>query len=99
MLHVRNFTEPSFDEQMIDNSLVMDEQRKTTLKALAKSFARQNKHSELVTRDWWSADFVKGKGSGLIFLLHGSPGTGKVSAMIFSRGIFQIVNHTQDLYC
>ena len=25
----------------------------------------------------WSADFVKGKGEGLIFLLHGKPGVGK----------------------
>ncbi|MCJ1325771.1 hypothetical protein MMC10_002434 [Thelotrema lepadinum] len=66
-----------FNEQMTDNSLVMNEQRKKTLKALAKSIARQNKHNEQVTRDWWSADFAKGKGSGLAFLLHGNPGTGK----------------------
>ena len=83
MLHVRDFTDPIFDEQMIDNSLVMNEQRKKTLKALAKSFARQNKHDEPVAREWWSADFVKGKGSGLTFLLHGSPRTGKVSALAF----------------
>lgn len=25
----------------------------------------------------WSPDFVKGKGEGLIFLLHGKPGVGK----------------------
>jgi signal recognition particle GTPase len=25
----------------------------------------------------WSADFVQGKGEGLTFLLHGSPGVGK----------------------
>jgi flagellar biosynthesis GTPase FlhF len=25
----------------------------------------------------WSADFIKGKGEGLIFLLHGKPGVGK----------------------
>lgn len=25
----------------------------------------------------WSTDFVKGKGEGLIFLLHGKPGVGK----------------------
>jgi len=47
------------------------------LKALAKSFTRQNRYGEVVTGDMWTADFVKGKGSGLIFLLHGRPGVGK----------------------
>ncbi|KAH6995840.1 hypothetical protein BKA56DRAFT_539060 [Ilyonectria sp. MPI-CAGE-AT-0026] len=75
-LHVRNFQEPSFDEGMI-NSLVMHEARKDILKALSKSFARRNKHDKVVPGDMWSADFVKGKGSGLIFLLHGKPGVGK----------------------
>lgn len=75
-LHVRNFQEPSFDEGMI-NSLVMHEGRKNILKALSKSFARRNKHDKVVPGDMWSADFVKGKGSGLIFLLHGKPGVGK----------------------
>jgi hypothetical protein len=59
------------------NGLVMNETRKMTLKALAKSFARKNKLGENVPRDMWAADFVKGKGSGLIFLLHGKPGVGK----------------------
>jgi DNA polymerase III delta prime subunit len=61
---------------MIDQ-LVMDEKRVNTLKALAKSFIRLNKFGEKSDREPWSADFVKGKGNGLIFLLHGSPGTGK----------------------
>ncbi|KAF1969452.1 P-loop containing nucleoside triphosphate hydrolase protein [Bimuria novae-zelandiae CBS 107.79] len=61
---------------MIDQ-LVMDEKRVTTLKALAKSFIRVNKFGEKSDKEPWSADFVKGKGQGLIFLLHGSPGTGK----------------------
>lgn len=75
-LHVENFLQPMFEEDMI-NSLVMDSQRKATIKALAKSFARQNKHNDQLSRDMWSADFIKGKGSGLIFLLHGQPGVGK----------------------
>ncbi|KAH7134106.1 hypothetical protein EDB81DRAFT_803177 [Dactylonectria macrodidyma] len=75
-LHVRNFKEPSFDQSMINN-LVMNESRKNLLKALSKSFARRNKNGETVPGGMWSADFVKGKGSGLIFLLHGKPGVGK----------------------
>ncbi|KAI1502348.1 P-loop containing nucleoside triphosphate hydrolase protein [Biscogniauxia marginata] len=76
LLHVRHFSEPEFDEDLIDH-LVMDTQRKRTLKSLAKSFARVNKHGEVLTKDPWAADFVKGKGHGLIFLLHGRPGVGK----------------------
>ncbi|KAK7413764.1 hypothetical protein QQX98_007331 [Neonectria punicea] len=76
ILHVRHFQEPRFDEGMI-NSLVMHDGRKSLLKALSKTFARRNKRDEVVPGDMWSADFVKGKGSGLIFLLHGKPGVGK----------------------
>lgn len=61
---------------MIDH-LVMDERRVGTLKTLAKSFARFNVHGNRSEKEPWSADFVARKGTGLIFLLHGSPGVGK----------------------
>lgn len=70
------FKEPDFQENMIQN-LVMEQGRKNTLMALTSSFARLNKKGEQLSRDMWAADFVKGKGSGLIFLLHGQPGVGK----------------------
>jgi signal recognition particle GTPase len=76
LLDVSGFSEPKFDENMIEN-LVMDEKRVKMLKALAKSYARLNKHEEKSELDMWSADFVKGKGNGLTFLLHGTPGVGK----------------------
>ncbi|KAI1383576.1 P-loop containing nucleoside triphosphate hydrolase protein [Hypoxylon trugodes] len=76
LLHVRDFAEPQFDENLIDH-LVMDPQRKRTIKSLAKSFARLNKHGDTLTRNPWAADFVEGKGHGLILLLHGKPGVGK----------------------
>lgn len=75
-LHVRGFSEPEFQEDLI-NGLVMDSRRKSALKALAKSFARRNRFDEVLEKSMWSADFVRGKGSGLIFLLHGVPGVGK----------------------
>lgn len=75
-LHVRDFTEPRFDEDMIDH-LVMEPQRKRMLKALAKSFARIDRNEEALKGEPWTADFVQGKGHGLIFLLHGRPGVGK----------------------
>ncbi|OLN96128.1 ATPase family AAA domain-containing protein 3B 1 [Colletotrichum chlorophyti] len=76
LLHVRCLLPPQFDENMIGH-LVMSEQRLKTLKALSKSFARVNKHNDDIKTAKWSADFVKGKGNGLIFLLHGKPGVGK----------------------
>jgi len=48
-----------------------------TLKVLTRSYARVNIHGEILPPGLWVADFVEGKGSGLIFLLHGSPGVGK----------------------
>ncbi|KAI1195290.1 P-loop containing nucleoside triphosphate hydrolase protein [Nemania serpens] len=70
ILHVRDFAEPKFDENLI-NFLVMEPQRKRTLKALAKSFARIDKNEKQLKGEPWAADFVQGKGHGLIFLLHG----------------------------
>lgn len=75
-VHIRNLTEPHFSENMISH-LVMSDSRLKTLKALAKSFARITQHNEPMKDARWSADFVRGKGNGLIFLLHGKPGVGK----------------------
>ncbi|KAI0551808.1 P-loop containing nucleoside triphosphate hydrolase protein [Xylaria curta] len=75
-LHVRDFSEPRFDEGLV-NHLVMEPQRKRTLKALAKCFVRTDKNGEPLKGEPWAADFVPGKGHGLIFLLHGRPGVGK----------------------
>ncbi|KAH9227104.1 hypothetical protein K456DRAFT_1902670 [Colletotrichum gloeosporioides 23] len=75
-VHIRNLTEPHYSENMISH-LVMSESRLKTLKALAKGFARLTQHNESMKDARWSADFVRGKGNGLIFLLHGKPGVGK----------------------
>ncbi|KAK7710327.1 hypothetical protein SLS64_005912 [Diaporthe eres] len=75
-LHVKNFFAPEFQQEMIDD-LVMDQTRIKMLKALAKSYIRVNKRGNSIEHEPWAADFVKGKGNGLIFLLHGKPGVGK----------------------
>ncbi|KAF0322177.1 ATPase [Colletotrichum asianum] len=75
-VRVHNLYEPEFNENMISH-LVMSESRLKTLKALSKSFARVTQTEEVLTDKRWSADFVRGKGNGLIFLLHGKPGVGK----------------------
>jgi hypothetical protein len=76
ILHLQYISEPKFDGTMI-NDLVMDDRRLKTLKAFTKSFSRINHTGEKLEKESWTADFVKGKGSGLTFLLHGSPGIGK----------------------
>ncbi|KAK2005814.1 ATPase [Colletotrichum eremochloae] len=53
--------------------LVLDEEIKMTVKALIGKFAAAD--SSKVSP--WANDFVKNKGEGRIFLLHGAPGVGK----------------------
>ena len=52
--------------------LVLDDDVKDTIKSLVWKYARNNG-----SVNPWTADFIKGKGEGQIFLLHGSPGVGK----------------------
>lgn len=73
---MKNFYAPEFQQEMIDD-LVMDQSRIKMLKALSKSYMRVNKRGDPIEHEPWAADFVKGKGNGLIFLLHGKPGVGK----------------------
>lgn len=75
-IRITQLYEPEFKENMISH-LVMSESRLKTLKALSKSFARVTQTEEVLIDKRWSADFVRGKGNGLIFLLHGKPGVGK----------------------
>jgi hypothetical protein len=52
--------------------LVLDDEIKLTIKALIGKFASADGKVSP-----WPSDFVKNKGEGRIFLLHGSPGVGK----------------------
>ncbi|KAI8293756.1 ATPase family AAA domain-containing protein 3-B [Colletotrichum sp. SAR 10_98] len=58
LVHIRNLSEPQFNENMISH-LVMNESRLKTLKALSKSFARLTKHGDAMEDKRWSADFVR----------------------------------------
>lgn len=75
-LDVSSFEEPVFQTDMIDQ-LVMNSERRKTLKALASNYIRKNHAGEFSDLPMWSADFIAGKGQGVIFLLHGRPGVGK----------------------
>lgn len=66
--------------------LVMPEERKLMMKALVYKYtdARYAGDSSQV----WGADFIKNKGEGQVFLLHGGPGVGKTfvsGCVILSR--------------
>ncbi|KAM3083554.1 hypothetical protein ACMFMG_004201 [Clarireedia jacksonii] len=76
MLDIEGLKEPSFDTSAIEK-LVMKEDRKELIKALAKSYVRKDSAGNETIKGTWSADFVQGKGEGQIFLLHGGPGVGK----------------------
>lgn len=77
------------------NNLVMNDDRKALIKSLvhrytitdtppADSLQRSISRSKLFQP--WTADFIKNKGDGQIFLLHGGPGVGKtyVSTFLFT---------------
>ncbi|CAK7226967.1 hypothetical protein SEUCBS140593_006420 [Sporothrix eucalyptigena] len=66
-------------------SLVLDPEVKTTVRALVGKFAHDTRHKANGSANEeyngrvspWPRDIVKNKGEGRIFLLHGSPGVGK----------------------
>lgn len=58
--------------------LVMKDRRLDLLKNLSKNFLREDRGvNGSAASQTWTADFIKGKGNSLIFLLHGPPGVGK----------------------
>lgn len=71
ILDIEGLEEPSIVKNAIDR-LVMDPMDKETIKAIAKTYTENDQGTE-----FFSADFINGKGEGQILLLHGPPGTGK----------------------
>lgn len=69
--NVEYLQEIKFDKDAF-KYLVLDEEVKFTVRALIGKFA--SAHGQVSP---WPNDFVKNKGQGRIFLLHGSPGVGK----------------------
>lgn len=61
-----------------DNLVIPDSHKKTVL-ALVNNHARSNQPNKKVASTHVSMDLVRGKGNGLIILLHGEPGVGKTS--------------------
>ncbi|TRX91432.1 hypothetical protein FHL15_007656 [Xylaria flabelliformis] len=69
--HVEKLCDVKFDREAF-KYLVLDDDIKTTVKSLIGKFASVGGQVSA-----WPSDFVKNKGQGRIFLLHGSPGVGK----------------------
>jgi ABC-type multidrug transport system ATPase subunit len=63
-------------ENLIDD-LVLRPEAKEMIKALSRSYTTQSDGSGPDAR--WSADFIRNKVEGQIFLLHGKPGVGKAT--------------------
>ncbi|KAI1152627.1 P-loop containing nucleoside triphosphate hydrolase protein [Nemania diffusa] len=70
-LHVESLRDIRFDKEAF-RYLVLEDEIKTTVRALIGKFASAGGRVSA-----WPSDFVKNKGQGRIFLLHGSPGVGK----------------------
>jgi hypothetical protein len=76
ILDIGGFKDPTFDTNLIEK-LVMKQDRRDLIKALSKSYVREDSAGNQATKSAWTADFIQGKGKGQIFLLHGGPGVGK----------------------
>ena len=76
-MRLDGISNPKIEDNPFDN-LVLDQETKRTIEALVWNYALTDTKVQS-----WSTDFVKNKGEGRIFLLHGSPGVGKTYATSF----------------
>lgn len=66
----------------------MPEEQKLMIKALVYKYT-DPRYAGSDSQQVWAADFIKNKGEGQIFLLHGGPGVGKTFVSLFSRTPFE----------
>ena len=66
-IEIESLREPQFDPNIFDK-LIVAQGHKDVVTAMVQSY---------VNKDLNFSDFVKGKGLGLVILMHGPPGTGK----------------------
>jgi SpoVK/Ycf46/Vps4 family AAA+-type ATPase len=72
ILDVNGLNEPTLAENAIDELVMRPERNKEMIKAIVKTYTDIDAQADLT-----GVDFIRGKGEGQIFLLHGPPGTGK----------------------
>jgi hypothetical protein len=68
LVKIRELQDVTFDEDALRKKLVIENSYRKVVTAMVKSYR---------SKDATFTDFIKGKGRGLVVLLHGSPGTGK----------------------
>ncbi|KAI9656870.1 MAG: hypothetical protein M1821_003509 [Bathelium mastoideum] len=71
LLEVSGLQDPCITRSAID-SLVMPIESKDMIRAICETYLQR-----MSGKQFFTADIIKGKGEGQIFLLHGPPGTGK----------------------
>lgn len=76
LLDIDGIRDPSSDSKLFDY-LVVDESIKSTIKSLALTDTQRPRGKDGKV---FSAEFIRGKGEGQVFLLHGGPGVDKNSA-------------------
>jgi Cdc6-like AAA superfamily ATPase len=72
ILDLSHLEEPTVAQDAIDELVLRPEKNKDIIKAIARTYTESKSQEDL-----FSIDFIRGKGEGQIFLLHGPPGTGK----------------------
>ena len=76
LVDVADLSPAKFQPDIMD-TLVMKPERIEMIKALSKKYMRPAEEGKEVRKQFWSADFIGGKGRSQIILLHGKPGVGK----------------------
>ena len=89
--HIDRVHDLRVEEAPFDN-LILPEDIKQTIQSVAWSYKQPE--AELKA---WSADFIKEKGEGQIFLLHGTPGVGKTCTAGISFSEFVDIERFTEL--
>lgn len=76
LVDVSNLSPAQFQPDIL-STLVMKTDRIEMIKALSQKYIRSTERTRHVRNEFWSADFIRGKGRSQIILLHGKPGVGK----------------------
>ncbi|KAI1122776.1 hypothetical protein F5Y10DRAFT_253232 [Nemania abortiva] len=71
ILDISRLVEVNIVKDAIDRLVMRPETNKDAIKAIVKTYTESSQAGH------FNADFIRGKGEGQIFLLHGPPGTGK----------------------
>ncbi|KAK1148084.1 hypothetical protein N8T08_010720 [Aspergillus melleus] len=83
------------DRVTLDDIQIKDSHRKIVRSSVSSHFIRNARNRSDATRRQYDPDIIRGKGRGLVILLHGAPGVGKTAtaeavALEFNKPLFPI---------